>query len=321
MIQNLVQEYLGEIATFEIIKITHTEILFFFPEELLGNNSMSLRFLCEKIQGFFKTYMSIDATICYCDSFIGYENAKKEYYKCRTSLNIQFYEDIKIIDINQIHILHYIKNSNYRSYSTELMKDYTDGVEVRIVIEKNNLFLDNMKTMCIHPDIVRMLFTKVVEYIGICLEQGNYSQFYEYDSIMEDISTCNSFQKISSIIENFIVHLYNHKNIMPTAYKQEIVNTIQFINQNYQRKLTLDIIADHVNLNGSYLCRIFKTEVGKSIFNYINSIRMEKAAWLIKNKQVYIKEVCASVGIDDPFYFNRLFRKHFGVAPSEYKKR
>ena len=73
-------------------------------------------------------------------------------------------------------------------------------------------------------------------------------------------------------------------------------------------------------MNESYMCTVFKEQVGKSIISYINEKKMQLAVHLIENTDIYIKEVAKQVGITDPFYFNRLFKKYYGVTPSKYKE-
>ena len=78
-------------------------------------------------------------------------------------------------------------------------------------------------------------------------------------------------------------------------------------------------IADAASLNRSYLCRLFKKEYGDSVFNYLNTIRMEKAAEMLRNDpNLYIQEVAAAVGIGEPFYFTRRFKEYFGVSPRDF---
>ena len=103
--------------------------------------------------------------------------------------------------------------------------------------------------------------------------------------------------------------------------RPDVRNALFFIHLHFSKKLTLDEIAESVNLNKSYICRLFKQEMGKPMFEYINDLRMEKAAALIAAGDTYIRGVAASVGIDDPFYFCRLFKKYYDVAPSVYAKK
>lgn len=104
-------------------------------------------------------------------------------------------------------------------------------------------------------------------------------------------------------------------------YKADISKILDYINENYMHRITLASVSEHVSLSPSYLCRIFKAEVGTSITSYLNNLRIRKAAELIRQKDMPLKEISSLVGIDDQLYFSRLFKKSMGMSPSEYGKR
>lgn len=105
------------------------------------------------------------------------------------------------------------------------------------------------------------------------------------------------------------------------SHKQEVLSALAFIDGHYSEKLSLEDIADHVQLNKSYLCRLFKQKTGMSVFSYINQVRMQKAAQLLTQKGAgSVTEIAAAVGIEDSFYFTRKFKEFFGRSPREYAK-
>ena len=110
---------------------------------------------------------------------------------------------------------------------------------------------------------------------------------------------------------------------IPSKYdlaKKEVREVLQFIHSHFAEKITLDDVAGVANMNKSHLCRLFRKETGRQIFAYINYLRMQKAASLIEAGETYIREISSSVGFDDQFHFTKLFRKQFGMPPSEYSK-
>lgn len=119
-------------------------------------------------------------------------------------------------------------------------------------------------------------------------------------------------------VEQLVKKLYNrftmYQSFAPDMPYQEML-------ENYMYRLTLSSISANVNLSSSYLCRIFKSEVGTSITNYLNNLRIRKAATLIKENTMSMKEISSMVGIDDQLYFSRLFKKCMGISPSEYGKK
>ena len=132
--------------------------------------------------------------------------------------------------------------------------------------------------------------------------------------------SCNTVLEIRSILLELLPCLMEKS--LPAVYQgcnKEIKAALLYIQYHYTRKVTLDDLATAVNLDKSYLCRLFKKEIGQNIFQYLKEQRMKRAAEMIAGGNIYIREVAAAVGFEDPFYFTRLFKKYYGVSPSEYK--
>ena len=78
-------------------------------------------------------------------------------------------------------------------------------------------------------------------------------------------------------------------------------------------------LATQLGLSNSQTLRKVKAATGKSVNQYIREFRLEKAAILIKKTDATIAEISYQVGFSSPSYFNKAFRKYYGVAPGEYK--
>ena len=65
---------------------------------------------------------------------------------------------------------------------------------------------------------------------------------------------------------------------------------------------------------------MFKNETGKNLIYFINEKKMRKAMELLEDPNMTIKKVANMVGINDQFYFNKVFKKFYHVSPSEYRK-
>lgn len=105
------------------------------------------------------------------------------------------------------------------------------------------------------------------------------------------------------------------------ASRPEIRKALEYIEANYARRISIAELAALANLSEPYFCQVFKAETGKSILTYLNGIRMQRAYELLAGGNYLVKQAASEVGIHDPFYFNRLFRKHFGISPKEVKPR
>lgn len=95
----------------------------------------------------------------------------------------------------------------------------------------------------------------------------------------------------------------------------------QFVKENLGKVISLNEVADHVYLNPVYLSRLFKIETGSSFTDYVTKVRMEQAADLLRNTNMKIYEICEQAGYKDVRHFYKLFKKHAGYLPSEYRER
>ena len=127
--------------------------------------------------------------------------------------------------------------------------------------------------------------------------------------------------KLSNKLESLVAKAQSRISAAGVNYRKEVREAVEYIERHVTERITLSGIARHVSLNNTYLCRVFKEDTGKSIVSYINEMKMKKAYGLLKKGDKMIKEAAAAVGIDDQFYFNRLFKKVYGITPREIKKR
>ena len=78
--------------------------------------------------------------------------------------------------------------------------------------------------------------------------------------------------------------------------------------------------ADHFSLSPVYFNRVFKKEAGISYSEYINNLKLEKAAELLRTGFLSVTEVCEQVGVTNTSYFYTLFKKNFKTTPQHYRK-
>lgn len=101
-----------------------------------------------------------------------------------------------------------------------------------------------------------------------------------------------------------------------------IVNNIhKFIDENVAHDLSLQAIANHLNLHPAYVSQMYKSETGIGLGEYVLKYRMELAANLLQNSTGKIYEIASQTGYLTTHYFIRLFKNHYGVTPQEYREK
>lgn len=103
------------------------------------------------------------------------------------------------------------------------------------------------------------------------------------------------------------------------ATTRNIRKIIDYINENYMNTITIDELAETVNLSKHYFMRFFKKYIGMTCIEYINDYRLNIASNLLLTTRMQITEVAASIGITNLSYFNRIFKKKFHMTPKEYR--
>ena len=85
--------------------------------------------------------------------------------------------------------------------------------------------------------------------------------------------------------------------------------------------LSLNSLAEALTLSPSYLSDLFHRETGPTLYQYINEQRMRLAAELLDSTALQIQTIAQHCGVLDVQYFSKLFKKHIGMTPKEYRKR
>lgn len=102
---------------------------------------------------------------------------------------------------------------------------------------------------------------------------------------------------------------------------ENLKKVLQYIGEHYSSPIRLSELAELVNMNEQYFCRYFKKNIGKTITEYINVIRVEKAATALAETEDKIIDIASACGFDNIGYFIRRFKKEKGMTPSEYRKK
>ncbi|MFC5529878.1 response regulator [Cohnella yongneupensis] len=95
----------------------------------------------------------------------------------------------------------------------------------------------------------------------------------------------------------------------------------EYIHQNYAQKgLTLNEVAQKNHVSPNYLSYLFKKNTGFNLWEYVIKLRMEESKRLIQNSDLRRYEIAERVGYESPEHFSKIFKKYFGISPSEMKK-
>lgn len=105
-----------------------------------------------------------------------------------------------------------------------------------------------------------------------------------------------------------------------SAAVRRLAPVFAYIDEHFDQPLSLEELGNTVNLNPSYLCRLFKRTLGSTISHYLNFVRIHEAENLLLCSEKSITEIGFATGFADPVYFDRVFKRFNGCTPTSYRK-
>jgi CheY-like chemotaxis protein/methylphosphotriester-DNA--protein-cysteine methyltransferase len=106
------------------------------------------------------------------------------------------------------------------------------------------------------------------------------------------------------------------------ADQEFLEKVIQLVDENVpEPDFSVDNLLEHFNFGRTVFYKKMKGITGYSPKDFVRIERMKKAGTLLLDKDITVAEVSFKLGFNDPEYFSKLFKKHFGENPSEYQKR
>lgn len=137
-----------------------------------------------------------------------------------------------------------------------------------------------------------------------------FREMLEYENILDMKNW------LVSILERLKEFITGKKEAKNQAVMEQILN---YIDNNYSSDISLNMIADNVYLNPSYVSRIFKKTLGKNYIDYLTQVRVERAKELLRTSNKKINEITQKVNLGNTQNFIRIFKKYEGVTPGRYR--
>lgn len=123
---------------------------------------------------------------------------------------------------------------------------------------------------------------------------------------------------VDAVLMGALAVLSRVAEVMPTA-RLTAESLRAFLHDHVAEPVQLDRVAEHFAMSKAHLCRMTRRLLGRTVQQEWEAIKLEWAAVLLGEPSLSVAEVARRVGYEDAFYFSRVFRRRFGVAPSVYR--
>lgn len=140
---------------------------------------------------------------------------------------------------------------------------------------------------------------------------------FSLNKLLEICERGDRSEKAEALVSFLVYTLYDC--IGDNGENKHVALIKRYISDNWEKHITLEEIAASVYLSPSYASALFKEHTGTSIIDYIINLRISKACDMLRYSDLTISEISDCTGFCDIFYFSRMFKKHMGIAPSQYR--
>jgi AraC-like DNA-binding protein len=204
------------------------------------------------------------------------------------------------------HLKEYLKNGNLSKLEQSIEK-----ICMKLITQHS-----------ISGDWVNAIFSNIFyEIIKFVLELGFSSKdifgdedlfvkLYSYESVEEKQAY---FMKICATLVEY--RTVKERN----THKLSVQKIVDYIENNYDKTISLEIVAAQVGMNPSYLSTFIKKELGVHFADYVMVLRLKKALRLLRDGRMTVKQIAEECGFDTVHSFIRNFKKYYQLTPSEFR--
>lgn len=221
----------------------------------------------------------------------------------------------RIYEILPGDIVMFKPNVFHRSMST--------GVHTRYNVEFTDSFLCEYFTA-----VTREQLLKCFDREWIRLTEAENKEFYRLLSVLQAeyngnglfyITLAEMLKLLCEAADRPELENANKEEHLSKA-TQKIQPVLSYISRNYADIAAIDEIADACYINKSYMCRLFKKEMGITVVDYLNNIKLQQACELLRTTEDSLTEVALRCGFSGTSYFGQQFKKSMGCTPSAFRR-
>lgn len=149
---------------------------------------------------------------------------------------------------------------------------------------------------------------------------GKRTNFKPLDTLITELYIQPDILEIITSVQSMAEQIIKSYESSGSNIRREVLSVLDYIDKNYNRDLSVEMLASLVYLTPDYLSRLFKKSTEKSLSQYIRQVRMEKASNLLLTTNRKVIDIGSDVGYPNYSYFCQSFREYFGKSPEKYRQ-
>ncbi|MBQ2764171.1 MAG: AraC family transcriptional regulator [Firmicutes bacterium] len=187
--------------------------------------------------------------------------------------------------------------------------------EIREVVEAMERLGDVKQCKAALAQLVLSIYDCCLEKEGQCFLSDRCL------NAMNDLERMKSVSELAEWTKDNLRSLLEAGSIVPNLKNADMIySALQYIEDHYNERFSLQDIADYVHFSAPYFSKVFKKEMDITFTKYITNVRIEKSKQLLKNTKYPLADIPAMVGFEEQSYFTRVFRTTTGISPGKYRE-
>ncbi|WP_164848697.1 helix-turn-helix domain-containing protein [Paenibacillus sp. DCT19] len=279
--------------------------------------------LCSKLLTSVKDFMNLSLTAAVSSIVPDFRYIRKACEEAEFALHQGFF-----MGSNQV--LHYndVLQAPARQEVDEMLSPEQERDFLKLWVSKDynsaKDFLEairsNLEAQRANETSVRKQYILLMETIHSHLSRGtergkrNVTEKSPYEIVLKGECWEDIHQ---DMLEHIAYYFRNNSQDMQEHTHADVA--IEIINKYYAEDISLQGVANQINVNPSYLSRLFKQEKGENFIAYLTRVRMEHAKNYLLSKELRVYEIAEKVGYHNYTYFSKIFKRSVGHTPEEYR--
>ena len=308
-IRNLAQEIIGDPVNGKILEDddeNNIGIIYMTNDVSIGDVENA----CRKLIDYCRERMQIKVS-CYLSNVVRPEELLKEY---RDIVNIYWEHSSSESDIIR-------KDKVSRSQSAVSDETYFADIDTPFEKLKKNQLIGEIEELFEHYEYMSNDMLMVI-YHGVALCAYNYCSKRGINTgMLDEKINSKSLMTSKNKLKKWCIDIINEVVSDDTSdFEDEKITAVKdYIKKNYMNHITRETISNELYFNASYLSRLFKKEIGMSIFEYLASVRIDEAKRQLIYTDKKISTIAMDVGYNHFSHFANIFRRLTGLTPKDYR--
>lgn len=256
--------------------------------------------------------------------FTKFKELKSSYDFLSSSLDAKFYTGGNRIIYYPAKITDQFNRGLEMTEELEEIGDYLNLMEKDKLIERIEALFKFIEEEKPEIPFVKSLIIEInIIFIDVVNKASKKTKnFYSIEktvNIIEQIDTLDllkewQYQKLESYFNRLT-------EIRSNRYNRIVNEAIYFVNNNYQKDISLEMISNIVHVTPAYFSKLFKEETGVNFVDWLNRFRVNKSKEILEKTDKNFSTIAEEVGYNDYRYFSYNFKKYLKMSPSMYRKK